>query len=295
MLYTRYTKTKRLNKKQKGITPLYILQMKNLFILLFLLIFSFKGDAQKVNLVPEHTTKESNLTSYSKGEWLKFRVHYGIFNAGYATLKLKESKINGQKLYHAVGKGWTVGAAKFFFNIEDEYESYFTKDKFVKPIKFKRRVDEGGYIIKRDMFFDHNRKTVKINDLKNKENTEMSIGKVQDLVSSFYHLRNYNLDTIKVGDEIQINLFFDKENYPFKLKFLKKEVLKTKFGNINTWKIRPLVQKGRVFEGQESLTIWISDDKNKIPLRIKASLAVGSLKVDLQEYKGLTNSFSKVE
>ncbi|HIP48338.1 MAG TPA: DUF3108 domain-containing protein [Lutibacter sp.] len=269
--------------------------MKNIFIILFLLIFSFKGDAQEANLVSEYTTKESKTTSYSEGEWLKFRVHYGIFNAGYATLKLKQSEIDGQKLYHAVGKGWTVGAAKLFYNIEDEYESHFTKDKLVKPIKFKRRVDEGGYIIKRDMYFNHVRKTVKIDDLKNKEKTEMSIGDVQDLVSSFYHLRNYNLDTIKVGDEIQINLFFDKENYPFKLKFLKKEILKTKFGKIKTWKIRPLVQKGRVFEGQESLTIWISNDENKIPLRIKASLAVGSLKVDLQEYKGLAAPFSKVE
>ena len=222
--------------------------MKNIFIVLFLLISTFNGDAQEVNLVSKYTKTQSNKTSYSKGEWLKFRVHYGIFNAGYATLKLKQSEINGQKLYHAVGKGWTVGAAKFFYNIEDEYESHFTKDKLVKPIKFKRRVDEGGFIIKRDMYFDHTSQKVKIDDLKNKEKTEMNIGDVQDLVSSFYHLRNYNLDTIKEGDEIQINLFFDKENYPFKLKFLKKEILKTKFGKIKTWKIRPLVQKGRVFD-----------------------------------------------
>lgn len=269
--------------------------MKKLFVLILLLSFTFKGEAQQADLLSNSVKKESNTTSYHEGEWLKFRVHYGIFNAGYATLKLEQSELNGEKLYHAIGKGWTVGAAKFFYNIEDEYESHFTRDKQVKPIQFKRRVDEGGYIIKRDMYFDPVHKTVKIDDLKNNEKTEMSIGEVQDLVSSFYYLRNYNLNTIKEGDEIQINLFFDKENYPFKLKFLKKEIIKTPFGKIKTWKIRPLVQKGRVFEGQESLTIWISDDTNKIPLRIKASLAVGSLKVDLQDYKGLSKDFEIVE
>lgn len=269
--------------------------MKNLFVLILLLSFTFKGDAQQTDFPKRPEKKELNTTSYQEGEWLKFRVHYGIFNAGYATLKLEESELNGEKLYHAIGKGWTVGAAKFFYNIEDEYESHFTKDKLVKPIQFKRRVDEGGYIIKRDMSFDHTHKIVRINDLKMKEKTEMSIGEVQDLVSSFYYLRNYNLSSIKEGDEIQINLFFDKENYPFKLKFLKKEIIKTSFGKIKTWKIRPLVQKGRVFEGQESLTIWISDDQNKIPIRIKASLAVGSLKVDLQDYKGLSKDFKIVE
>ena len=50
---------------------------------------------------------------------------------------------------------------------------------------------------------------------------------------------------------------------------------------------RPLVQTGRVFKEEESLTIWISDDDNKLPVRIKASLLVGSIKADLDSYKGL--------
>jgi hypothetical protein len=268
--------------------------MKNTLLFITLILFSLNGDAQETNQIAGNSKPSTKNTSYSAGEWLKFRIHYGIFDAGYATLKLKESEIDGQKLYHAMGKGWTVGLADLFYNVEDYYESHFTKTQ-VKPIKFIRRVDEGGFIIKRDMYFDHQNKKVLINDIKLNEKTEMSIGDVQDLVSAFYHLRNYDLDTIKEGGEIQINLFFDKENYPFKLKFLKKEILKTKFGKIKTWKIRPLVQKGRVFEGQESLTVWISDDENKIPLKIKASLAVGSLQVVLQEFKGLSHDFSIVE
>jgi len=54
---------------------------------------------------------------------------------------------------------------------------------------------------------------------------------------------------------------------------------------------RPIVQAGRVFKEKESITVWVSDDKNKIPLRIKASLAVGSLRADLDVYKGLANPF----
>jgi hypothetical protein len=54
---------------------------------------------------------------------------------------------------------------------------------------------------------------------------------------------------------------------------------------------RPLVQSGRVFKEEESLTVWISDDDNKLPIRIKASLAVGSIKADLDVFKGLKNPF----
>ncbi|MEC7265348.1 MAG: DUF3108 domain-containing protein, partial [Bacteroidota bacterium] len=54
---------------------------------------------------------------------------------------------------------------------------------------------------------------------------------------------------------------------------------------------RPLVQSGRVFKEKESLTLWVSNDLNKIPIRIKADLAVGSLKADLEAYNGLRNQF----
>ena len=82
-------------------------------------------------------------------------------------------------------------------------------------------------------------------------------------------------------------MFFDDEVTKFKLKFIGREVIDTKWGKVATMIFRPYVQAGRVFKEQESLTVWISDDDNKVPVRIKASLAVGSLKADLDEFRGL--------
>jgi hypothetical protein len=86
-------------------------------------------------------------------------------------------------------------------------------------------------------------------------------------------------------------MFFDNETTKFKLKFIGREDIKTKFGVVATMIFRPLVQSGRIFKEEEGLTLWISDDYNKIPVRIKANLLVGSIKADLEEYKGLNNSF----
>jgi hypothetical protein len=101
------------------------------------------------------------------------------------------------------------------------------------------------------------------------------------------------LDVSKIseGETIDMNMFFDKENYKFRLKFLGREVIKTAFGKIPTMKFRPLVQSGRVFKEKESLTVWVTDDENRMPVLIKADLAVGSLKASLTEFKGLKNSF----
>ena len=82
--------------------------------------------------------------AYKAGEWLKFRIHYGIFNASFATLKLESDKLDTIPVYHVIGKGRTTGLARLFFKVDDRYESYFGRYDN-KPHKFIRKIDEGGY------------------------------------------------------------------------------------------------------------------------------------------------------
>ncbi|MBW1658259.1 DUF3108 domain-containing protein [Flavobacterium quisquiliarum] len=226
--------------------------------------------------------------SFDTGEFFKFRIHYGIVNAGYATLEIKDATISNKKVYHAVGKGYTTGMSKFFFKVEDLYESYFDKETG-SPYRYVRKIDEGGYTKNQEGFFNQNENKVLVKDYKRKsEKTIVVTDNVQDIVSSFYFLRNHpSIDKLKSGEAITIDMFFDDEITKFKLKFIGREDITTKFGKVSCMIFRPLVQTGRVFKEKESLTLWITDDDNKVPIRIKADLAVGSLKADLDEYKGL--------
>ncbi|MEH6534876.1 MAG: DUF3108 domain-containing protein [Psychroserpens sp.] len=232
-------------------------------------------------------------SAFQDGEWFKFRMSYsGFLKAGNATLSIKETKLKGKPVYHVVGKGWTTGAIKWFFKVKDRYESYFDKETGM-PYKFIRKIDEGGHTKDIEIAFDHNKKEAFVENKKYKtKKTVATAQDVQDMVSAFYYLRNnYETNNIKVGDIVELNMFFDEENYNFKLKFLGRETIKTEFGKIKTLKFRPYVMAGRVFKEQESLTLWVSADKNKIPLKIKADLAVGSLRADLESYKGLKHYF----
>ncbi|MFT5890215.1 MAG: hypothetical protein ACI9Y7_000305 [Dokdonia sp.] len=233
--------------------------------------------------------------AYQEGEWFKFRVHYGLITAGYATLTVGDSKYKEKPVYHVKGYGETVGLSRFFFKVEDHYESYIDKETDL-PYQFVRKIDEGGHT--KDKIIDFDQENNKAHIFNRKHNTRKTVDAavgVQDMVSAFYYLRN-NLDTsnLKEGDETDLTMFFDSENYPFKLRFLGREVMNTEFGKIRCLKFRPMVQSGRVFKEQESLTVWVSDDENKVPIRIKASLAVGSLKADLEAFKGLKHSFKIV-
>lgn len=86
-------------------------------------------------------------------------------------------------------------------------------------------------------------------------------------------------------------MFFDNDNYLFKLKYVGKETLNSKFGRVSCLKFKPIVQAGRVFKEKESVTLWVSDDRNRIPIRMQADLAIGSIKVDLEKFKNLKHPF----
>jgi len=239
------------------------------------------------------TASAQDKKAFQDGEWFKFKMSYsGFLKAGNATLEVKDSKLNGKEVYHVVGKGWTTGLIKAFFKVKDRYESYIDKETGA-PYKFIRQIDEGGHTKDIEIEFDHNAAKAHVNNKKEKKKESFSVEtNVQDMVSAFYYLRNnYKTETIKEGDVVSLNMFFDEENYNFRLKFLGREELDTDFGKIKTLKFRPYVMAGRVFKEQESLTLWVSADENKIPLRIKADLAVGSLRADLEAFKGLKHSF----
>ena len=221
-------------------------------------------------------------------EWFQFRIHYLGFNASFATLEVKEETFKGKPVYHITGKGKSTGLLHWFFKVDDNYETYIDR-KTGAPYRFIRQIDEGGHTKDIQIDFNHESNTALVYNRKHGTKKTFTVEEnVQDMLSSFYYLRNkLEVKGLKPGDEINLNMFFDNENYDFKLEFLGREMLHTKFGKMAALKFRPYVMAGRVFKEEESLTLWVSDDANRMPLKIKAELAVGSLNADINAFKGL--------
>lgn len=223
--------------------------------------------------------------NYKAGEYLQYRIHYGLLNAGFASLEVKNSNYDGRPHHHIIGEGSSSGAVRAFYKVDDRYESFIDLATN-RPSKFVRNISEGGYTRDQTVLFDYSKKVAQLNDRKAKKISYYNIHtEVQDLISAFYYLRNYDTSNLKTGDFIGVDIFMTDETFKFKLKILGREAKKTKFGTVDCLIIRPYVQSGRVFKASESVTMWITDDKNHIPIQIKAELAVGSLKADLHNFK----------
>lgn len=224
--------------------------------------------------------------NYKEGEYLQYRIHYGVLNAGFASLTINKTNYEGQPHFHVVGEGSSSGAVRTFYKVDDRYET-FIDESTNRPSKFVRKISEGGYTRDQVFYFNHGKKTVKIDDRKAQRISykEFNSSNIQDLLSAFYYLRNYDTDKLKTGDFINVDIFMSDETYKFRLKILGRENMKTKYGTIKALKIRPYVQSGRIFKESESVNMWVTDDQNHIPLLIKAELTVGSLKATLHDYK----------
>ncbi len=250
-------------------------------------------DSAKIEKKAAEKEKSKVPAAFKAGEWLKFRVHYGFLNASYATLHLTRDTLNNNQVYHVVGRGKTTGLANLFFKVDDRYESYFDiKDG--KPYRFIRKIDEGGYTRDQEINFDYSKEIAVFNDKKNNKKFNFTLqDSIQDLISAFYFLRNnFEAEDLVEGESLELEMLFDDDGiFKFKLKYLGTEVIKTKYGKVECLKFRPFVQSGRIFKEQESLSLWVSNDLNKIPIRIKADLLVGSIKADLDGYNGLRNQF----
>jgi len=260
-----------------------------------MLCFSFKGERQLPQIAKDSTVKNLpvlNNSAFKRGELLTFRMHYGIIEAGTCTLGITDEakEFAGRKTYHVVGLGSSNGAFDIFYRVRDRYETYVDEQSIV-PWMFIRHVNEGGYTIEQSYLFNHY--THKVNVGGNE--TFPIEPNMQDMLSAFYAARVLDLSAAKPGEMYSIDCFMDKEVWPLKIKFICRETITTDLGTFKCLKFRPIVQKGRVFKHEEDLNVWITDDKNHIPIMGQADVLVGSIKAELKSYSGLANPISEVK
>ena len=118
---------------------------------------------------------------------------------------------------------------------------------------------------------------------------------IQDMLSSFYYARIIDFTDAKKGDVFTIWSFVDDEIWPLKIRFMGRSNIKAGGEKYRAMKFHPVVQEGRLFEHEEDVTVWISDDENKIPLLAQGKVLVGSIKMEITNYSGLANPIARVE
>ena len=248
-----------------------------LFLIIAFVSFSFLGFSQ------------TNLP-YDVGEYAAYKISFGAINVGYAELEVKEiTSVNNKPSFHIIGKGRTASFFDWVFKVRDVYET-FIDTLTLLPLVFNREVREGRHVISQQYNFNHNNENVVTQD-----STFKIPIQTQDMLSAFFYARTFKKDSVLNVGSFYVPIFMDDENYFLEIKYIKNEIINTKWGKVDCMVFQPKMQEGRIFEDGEEMKIWISDDKNHLLLRVETKIWTGLIKAVLQEYKHVKYPLSIIE
>jgi hypothetical protein len=236
-------------------------------------------------ILPDIAISQSaaNRKVYRPGETLRFQLYYGLINAGEVEMSLTPARLDGKQVLHAVATGFTTGLADRLFKVYDVYESYMNPDTGL-PYKAIRNISEGRYRYYNEVLYDRKNNTVE----SQRSGTHEVPSGILDIISGIYKLRD-TMQTMafRGGEVLELTTFFSDEVYPMVVRYQGTETIRTRKGTFHALKFAPVSEPGRLFKSEDDITVWFSNDRNYVPLRISLNMIVGSVRVDLIEARGL--------
>lgn len=230
-------------------------------------------------------------TAFKAGEKVGFTVYYSVGNmvnvaAGTGSFATSMSSVNGRPAYHVVAEGKTLSSYEWAYKAKDTYETFMDTET-MQPLKFVRNIHEGDYKKYQNVTFIKSANTASTN-----EGVFKVPACVQDVVSSVYYARNVDYNKLKANDRIAFSMFLDNEVYNMQIRYLGKETISTKYGKFKAIKVRPVTIKGNIFTGDEKMTVWVTDDANRVPIRVESPIVVGKVRIDMTSFQGLRHAMS---
>lgn len=260
-------------------------------------------NAVSTSCIPVRTVSDSSL-AFAHGEEATFTLHYewGMLDSdvGSATVRLDSLTFNGQKAYRCTMHGRTTRMYDFFFKVREDFQAWFTRDG-IRPLKFYRHSQEGDYEARNSYVYDWNAAEPVIR-------AELYTSKVGasnvdipltpctfDLPTLFYYARNMDFDVIEPGRKHPMTFAIDEEVFNVYFILHGRETVKVPgIGTVRTIKFGAKLLEGEVFKGEADMTIWVSDDDNRLPVLFEAPLLVGTAKGRMTSYRNLKYPFDSL-
>jgi len=263
--------------------------MRKQIILLFLLLAS----SQQQKLLAQCLDQSP---AYQAGEelWYDVKYNWGVIwvDAGEVMFAVEDAKWEGYDAHWFKGYGRSMPKWDWVYKVRDTFDAIGTQEQ-LKPLYFHRNTSEGKYQVNNKYWFDSEKEIINA-EVYNSDEEEKIVKKVPfedciwDVLSAIYYARNIDFTGYSSDQKIPFNLIVDGKVHNLYVRYLGKEKLEMPDETIyNTIKFSALLVEGTIFDGGEDMTVWVSDDQNKIPLKVQAKIQVGWVKAFLKSTKGL--------
>jgi hypothetical protein len=255
-------------------------------------------------IIPLQLLAQRNCTvvnkSFGEIESCKYKIYYNWgaiwMAAGEAEFSSRKEQLNGKTAYHFIGTGSTYSKYDWFYKVRDRYES-FADSASLRPLRFKRNVNEASTHLSEDYVFNQKRNKVYTASQKGKKVASIDSIKINactfDVLTAIYYARNLDFSNLKYNDTLSLTFVLDGEVHPSYIRYLGKEVIYSeKLGMVRCIKFKPKLIEGTIFKGGEYMTVWVTDDENKMPVYVETAIVVGTVKVYLIDFRDLKHKLN---
>lgn len=215
---------------------------------------------------------------FGVGEYLEFAVNYNVINAGTATMSVVGvERIDGHFCYKIVTTARSNSVISTFFEVRDRVESFMDVGGLFSR-RFEKHLKEGKYLKDELVQIDQCKRLAFYAD----GDTAEIIPKTQDALSSLYYVRTLELE---VGKLVSFPNHSGKKNYPMRVRILGREKIKTRAGKFNCIVVEPRMKSEGIFKHKGRLTVWLTDDDRRMPVKMKSSVTIGSITAELVKWR----------
>lgn len=232
---------------------------------------------------------------FAAGEELSYDMYfkYGLINtkAGKSSMIVSEEKYDGKDVLKMQLIGNTKGVANKLFSLSDTLSCVMTKD-LVPLAYYKNAHESGDYTIEKATYsYAGNKIAIKTNRIRNGEfrfDEELSSEScIYDMLSVVYYARTLDYSTMMKGDKVSISCLSGKKIARMDIEDHGIEAINANDNKKYDCIKLVLVINADAFEDKkEAMTVYITNDYNRIPIRIDSKLKVGSTRAILKSYKG---------
>ncbi len=223
----------------------------------------------------------------------KANYKWGLISTDVGEATLRVSRIvNASVPYFFVEV--TAKTYKFYdkvFKVRDTFTARFNAKTF-RPEYFHRNIFEGGYTKRSTLIFDWKKNQLKATNQRKKDPAIDSIMSLPqctfDILSLLYYSRNIDYTFIEPGDVFPMTFALDEDIYNLKYRYIGKETVEVDgLGNFRCMKFALEVVAGEVFKGDEEILLWVTDDRNHLPIKAESPIIVGKVRITLMKMGNL--------
>lgn len=249
------------------------------------------AEAMTLQTAPPASPQPKTELGLNPGESMSFEVHLAGVLAGEAQLAVGEiGEVNGKQAIVVRSRAATAGAAALIKKISDEATTVIDVETG-RPLSLETVVEQGDKKITASATFTGSIAVVtykKPGDTESKAVTlNFGAATVHDAHTAMAQLRGWKGTK---GQTRTVYVVGGRRLWRIDLTFAGEETIGSALGNR-----RAVVFEGKSYRARTNLTIdgnkpartfkvWLSDDADRVPLRVTAATELGDIVMDLLEY-----------